>query len=146
MEVMEHKELGIELFNATWDLIDKPNRTEAENFEMINKAHASCYHWSQGGGTALNNARGEWQLSHVYALLGMGESALVHGKYSLDICLKNNIKDFDLAFGYESMARAYKVLNNIEKMNEYKKLALDTCKNIEKDEDRNYAEGEIVGI
>jgi hypothetical protein len=113
---------------------------------MINKAHASCYHWSQGGGTALNEGRGAWQLSHVYALLGMGESALVHGKHSLDICLKNNIKDLDLAFAYEAMARAYKVLNSIEKLNEYKTLALDSCKTIEKDEDRNYAEGEIGSI
>ncbi len=146
MDQSEHKKLGIELFNATWDLIDKSDRTETENFEMIHKAHASCYHWSMGGGTSLNEARGEWQVSRVYALLKMGEGALVHGKRSLDICLADGYADFDLAFGYEAVARAYAVLQDEENMKCYVQSALNACKDIKEEGDRKYALQEINGI
>ena len=36
---------------------------------MIHAAHASRYHWSQVG-TKANLARGEWQVSRVYTVLG----------------------------------------------------------------------------
>ena len=49
----EHKKLGIDLFNATWDLIDRNDRTPAQNLEMIHAAHASAYHWIKAGGTAV---------------------------------------------------------------------------------------------
>ena len=65
----QHKKLGIDLFNATWDLIDKADRTEAENFEMIHAAHASAYHWLKAGGDATNQAR-----SHSPARQAAGSS------------------------------------------------------------------------
>ena len=37
----QHRALGINLFNATWDLIVKPDRTPDENAEMMDRAHAS---------------------------------------------------------------------------------------------------------
>ena len=142
----DHKKLGIEYFNATWDLIDKSDRTEAEAFEMIHAAHASAYHWLKAGGGALNQARSQWQISRVYAILGMGESALKHGQHSLELCQNNGIGDFDLAFGYEAVARAYAVLGNEQAKAENKTLALAACEKIAKAEDRTYAEGEINSI
>ena len=44
-----HKQFGIDLFNATWDLMDKPVRTIEEDDEMIHGAHASRYHWGKVG-------------------------------------------------------------------------------------------------
>ena len=35
-------DLAITLFNETWELIDKKNRTEAETITMVHKAHTSC--------------------------------------------------------------------------------------------------------
>ena len=58
-----HKKLGIELFNYTWELLDKPQRTREEDDTMIHAAHASRFHWEKAGGTAVNLARGEWQVS-----------------------------------------------------------------------------------
>ena len=146
MTAEDHKKLGIELFNATWDLIDQPDRTEAEAFTMIHAAHASAYHWLMAGGSVLNQARSQWQISRVYAILGMGESALKHGQRSLDLCLANNVGDFDLAFGYEAAARAFAVLGNDSAKAENKSAALAACQAIAKTEDRIYAEGEINSI
>ena len=40
-----HRQLGVDLFNATWKLLDKPERTPGEVDTMIHTAHASAYHW-----------------------------------------------------------------------------------------------------
>lgn len=39
-----HRQLGIDLFNHTWELLDKPNRTRDEDDAMIHAAHASRFH------------------------------------------------------------------------------------------------------
>lgn len=125
------------LFNETWDLIDKKNRTEEETITMLHKAHASCYLWREAN-SPLHNARGEWQVSRVYSILGEGRLALLHGAYSLALCLDNNIGDFDLAFGYEAIARAYKVLGDEALQEEHKQLGLRACEQIADNGDRDY--------
>ena len=125
-EVMSLKEWhgkeAIENFNSTWDLIDKINRTHEDNLRMIHMAHASRYHWGFIG-EPVNLARGEWQISRVYSLLNMSESALLHAEESLRLCEENNICDFDLAFAYEALARAYSILNDSVNKEKYIKKA-----------------------
>jgi hypothetical protein len=101
---------------------------------------------AQGRGSTLHSARSQWQISRVYSILGMGESALLHGKRSLDLCLLNGIGDFDLAFGYEAVARAYAVLGNEKAKADNKNAALAACETIAKPEDRKYTESEINSV
>ena len=82
----------------------------------------------------------------MYAVLGMGESALVHAARSLALCMDNAIGGFDLAFGYEAVARAYSVLGNVLKTQEHKAAALAACEQIADGDDRVYAQGEISSI
>ena len=42
-------QLGVDLFNKTWTLMEKDDRTREEDDEMIHCAHASAYHWLQVG-------------------------------------------------------------------------------------------------
>ena len=130
-------DLAITLFNETWELIDKKNRTEAETITMLHKAHTSCYLWREAN-KPLNNARGEWQVSRVYSILGEGKLALLHGKSSLALCLDNEIGDFDLAFGYEAVARAYQALGEKALCEENKQLGLSACEAIADNDDRDY--------
>lgn len=140
-----HRKQAVENFNKTWDLIEKKERTKEEDFEMIHTAHASRFHWGLAG-TPLNNARGEWQISRVYSLLKMGDSALLHGERSLELCLQNNFGDFDLAFAYESVARAYMVKGEEAKMEEYFSLASKFAENIAKKDDKEYFISELNSI
>ena len=133
------------LFNETWDLIDQKDRTPADDALMLHKAHTSCYLW-RSAEKPVNHARGEWQVSHVYALLGFGAPALLHGRRSLDICLEHSIGGLDLAFGYEAVARAYMVLGDAAQAREFKRQGLAACEAIAEQDDRNYAAGEINGI
>ena len=94
------------MFNATWDLIVKKRRSAEEVDAMIGMAHASRYHWSVVGGSE-ELAVGEWQISHVYAVLDRPEPSLYHAQRCLEICERGKLGDFPLAYAYEALARAF---------------------------------------
>ncbi|TMW72053.1 hypothetical protein [Alteribacter natronophilus] len=140
-----HRKQAARSFNATWDLIEKQDRTPDDDLQMIHTAHASRFHWGEIG-TPLEFTRGEWQLSRVYALTGMGESALYHARHALEICLDHRIGDFDLAFAYEAMARACSTAGDRKRMKKYIAKAEEAAGKIEKQEDRDYFLSELATI
>ena len=139
----EHRKLGIEYFNKTWDYIDKQDRTEEDDLMMMNYTHASRLHWTLSEAPLLNIVRGEWQISHVYALLGMGESALKHAEFVHKHTLDQGFGDFDLVFAHECMAYAYKVLGDLEKMNHYLDLGYASIDQCEKQGDKDYCKSQL---
>jgi len=140
-----HKKQAMQCFNETWSLIDKTDRTREEDFKMIHMAHASRFHWGEVG-TPLHFLRGEWQISRVYALLSKGESARHHAEYCLELCLSNNIGDFDLAFAYEALARAHGISGHQAQKAQYLSLAKETAEQIAKPEDKAYLLGEFQSL
>jgi len=108
--VTDEKLLAAQLFNETWRLIEQQDRTRDDDDRMIHAAHASRFHWSQvPDATPAHLARGEWQISRVYAVLRRPEPALHHARRALDFCHDNGIGDFDLAFAHEALARAHAI-------------------------------------
>jgi DNA-binding transcriptional MerR regulator len=102
------RQLGVDLYNSTWTLLEKPDRSPAETDEMIHRAHTSRWHWARVGET-VNLARGEWLCSRVYATLGRGEPALWHARRCLEIneaLAPDQHEGWDLPSAYEAMARA----------------------------------------
>lgn len=130
-----HKQLGIELNQEVWKLLDKKNFTPEEEFALINAAHASLYHWSKAG-TAINIIRGEWLVSRVYAVLNNGPEALYHANNCLEICKKHKVEDFDLAYAYEGLARSFQILNQSEDFEKHKQLAVVTGESIKNLDDK----------
>jgi len=127
----QHKKLAIDLFNTTWSLIEQPFRTEEETDAMIHAAHASRYHWEQVFERDLCLlGRGEWQISHVYALLKMPDSALYHAKRYLAICEENGFGDWDIAYAHEAMARAYAAAGDREGFQKHYAMAQVLGENI----------------
>jgi hypothetical protein len=141
-EVKTHKKLGIDYFNATWALIDKPDRTPDDDYNMILTAQASRFHWGFAG-TQVEFQAGDWLIAKVYYLLGHKEECMFVAKRCLDICLRENIGGFNLAFAYESMARAFKLSGDMAKFEEYQKIALEKANLVEDKDDRNYTISEI---
>ena len=68
----EQRRLAAGLFNRVWELLEKADRTADDDDEMVNAAHASRYHWGETG-EPVHRARGDWQCSRVYAVLGRPE-------------------------------------------------------------------------
>jgi hypothetical protein len=67
---MNHRQLGVDLFNEVWRLME----TREDDERMLHAAHASAYHWAEAPECEpRNRARSEWQVSRVYSVLGRGE-------------------------------------------------------------------------
>jgi DNA-binding transcriptional MerR regulator len=145
--VSDARMLAAQLFNETWRLMEQEDRTRDDDDRMIHTAHASRYHWGQAPtGTPTNLARGEWQISRVYAVLGRAEPALHHARRVLDICQENGFGDFDLAFAYEALARAHAVGGDTAAAREYTDQALTAAEDIAGEEDRELVLADLETI
>jgi hypothetical protein len=140
-----HKRFAKDLFNLVWDLLDKADRTLEEDDRMIHAAHASRYHWGEIG-TPLEFERGEWQISRVYAVLNRPQAAIYHAHRCLGLCEANEIGDFDLAFAYEALARAYAVAGDSAMSEEYETLAEEAAEEIEDEANREYFLSELATV
>ncbi len=140
-----HRIFAINLFNLTWEIIDKADKSQADKDAMINQAHASLYHWSQVGGE-LNLQRGEWMVSHVYALLSRAEPAEYHATRCLELTTQHNFTDFDLFYAYEAMARAMQLIGNIAEYKKYYELAKKSIEQVKQNGDKNQCIADLAGL
>jgi DNA-binding transcriptional MerR regulator len=136
------RKLAITLFNGVWDLLEKENRTEADDARMLHQAHASCYHWMRVG-EPMNHATGEWQCSRVYAVLGRAEPALFHARKVLEICRREGIGDFGLGYAYEALARASAVAGDADEAHRWAELARSASTDIANDVDKEIFMGDL---
>ncbi|HEY8667635.1 MAG TPA: hypothetical protein VIL86_13285, partial [Tepidisphaeraceae bacterium] len=79
-----HRWFAVELNNLCWELVEKPDRTQAENERMIHAAHAACFHWLEAG-TPLNHLRAQVLLATAYAKAGLAEAAVRHAERTLSL-------------------------------------------------------------
>jgi hypothetical protein len=102
--VSEERQRGVDLFNEVWRLME----SREDDDRMLHAAHASRFYWGEAEESAPENlARGEWQISRVYTVLGRSEPAVWHARRCLEHCEQNGIGDWDLAYAYEGLARAH---------------------------------------
>lgn len=131
---------GIEFNNAIWTLLDKKDRTEAENHEMINLAHASLLHWSRSPkGTKANLQRGEYMIANVHTFIGNKDQALYYANRCLKLTqdYKSEMADFDIAYAYLIMARALALAGNKEEGLKYLDLAKKATEEIKDKDDKD---------
>ena len=74
----------------------------------------------------------------MYAILGKSDEALSYAQETLKITEENNLKDFDLAYAYESMARAHSIANNQSESKEWYKRAKVAGDLIANEKDKEY--------
>ena len=143
VDAATHRQLGVDLYNSTWTLLEKADRTAAETDEMIHRAHASRWHWARVGSDA-NLARGEWLCSRVYATLGRGEPALWHARRCVEIDEASaNVEPWDLPSAYEAMARASFVAGDAVAGREWKAKAVAAVAAIPEADDREIIEQDL---
>ena len=116
---------------------------DAARREAVDAAHASQWHWSYVGG-ALESQRGEWLLSHVYALIGDGPAAVRHARRCWDITEAEGFEDFDGAYGREALARAYAVIGDTKAAADWRDRATKAGALIADDEDREIFESDLA--
>lgn len=138
------RKLAAHLFNETWHLIEKPDRTAEENILMIHSAHASRYHW-QSVGDSSHKAIGEWQISRVYSLLRLSDPALYHARVCLEICETQSFSPFLTGCAHEAMARALS-FNDKTSARLHHQTASELAMLVQDPEDRGILECDLKSI
>ena len=68
----EHRAWGVRTNGRVWELLELPARTDDETRELIDAAHASCWHWRQGGdycvGEFFRAGRAAYVASDLFAV------------------------------------------------------------------------------
>ena len=145
LDATTERQVAVDLFNHVWTLLETPDRTSMQDDEMLHAAHASRHHWGKVG-KPVNLVRGEWQCSRVYAVLGRPEPALWHARRCVALCEEHGIGDFDIAFGWEAIARAEAVAGNHQAAAEALGRARGLAGDIAEDEDRELLESDLATI
>jgi aryl-alcohol dehydrogenase-like predicted oxidoreductase len=70
--------------------------------------------------------------------------ALYHARRCLDQCLANGIRDFDLAYAYEGMARAHAYAGQAAEARRFHQLAEQTGRLIAEEEDRQLFHNDLA--
>ena len=141
------RKLAADLFNHVWTFLETANRSPDQDDELLHAAHASRYHWGEPGvGEPVNLARGEWQVSRVYAVLGRPEPALWHGRRCLALVEEHGLSPFDGGAAYEAIARAYLAAGDLAEGAAWKARAVDALDQIEDADDREILESDLATL
>ena len=140
-----HRFCAVELFHRTQALLESDVRSVDEVAAMIAMAHASRWHWSVVG-APVNLARGSWQISRVYAVLGRGDAARVHAECYLAECEENDLSEFDRAFAHEAIARACGALGNAEGLATHVQYGLAAAEQVADDSEREWVRRNLATV
>jgi hypothetical protein len=139
----DHRELGRSLNGLVWQLLARHDRTQEDDARMVDAAHASQYHWRVAGGPPAT--RGEWLVSHVYAVLGRAEPALHHARRCLELAgAEPGVADFDHAYAAEAMARALACAGDLDQAAAWQARAAAAGAAVADDEDREIFTGDLT--
>lgn len=147
LDPAEHRRLGAGLYNYTWTLMEKDDRSPDETDQMIHAVHASAFHWRQIG-NAANRSRSEWICSRVYSVLGQAEPALWHARRCLDLVEAGGegFEDWERGSALEAVARASAVAGDRAESDRYRALAQAELPKIAEADDREVLEKDLASI
>ena len=140
-----HRALGAGLYNRTWQLLEREDRTPDEDDELVHTAHASAWHWRQAS-KGVQRARGEWLCARVYAVLGRGPAAVAHARRCLELLDAGpaGAEDWDRAAASEAMARALAVAGDEHGAARWRARTIAALEAISDPEDRAVIEQDLA--
>lgn len=141
----ERRRMAVDLFNDTWSLMERRDRSADDDLRMLHMAHASRFLWGEVG-EPQHRARGEWQVSRVNTVLGRPDPAMFHARACLRICEEHGIGDWDIAFAHEAVARAAMVAGDATTAASHLARARELGERIADPEDRNLLEQDLATI
>jgi len=139
-----HRHFAKSFNGRVWELLQKPDRSQAEEEEMLYAAYACTYHWMFAG-SAVHQQRGEWLISRVHVTMNHPQEAVRHAErcFELTESHKNLMSDFDLAYAYEGLARAQALSGRLEEARHYYQLAQHAGDAIQDVEDKSIFQGDL---
>ena len=142
----EHRILGVNYFNAAWELIDLPSRTPAQDLDMVTLACASRQHWHEAGGTDENLAVADWQVAHAASLAGWSGIALSFARACVDRVSASDVPTWMKASAHEGLARAHAAAGDRASYEAEAARCRELLAQVDGDEDRTLIQNQLDSI
>jgi len=136
---------AVDLFNATWDLLDSESRTAEDDRMMLGAALASRLHWRHVG-EPKNFSVSDWQVSRVFSVLGDVVRAKEYGQSALDIAAEYGLGPFYVGYAEEALARAAALEGDEEQLQHWMARAKASLDDIEDDDAKELLNADLDAI
>lgn len=140
-----HQKYGATLFNRSWELIERADRTADEDAEMLLAAATSRWHWGQIGGPEEITG-GDWQVAHVSSLLGFGDLARFFAERNLRVATDEQWDGWRLASAHEGMARACSAAGDVDGRERHLARAQEALDREPDDENRQVIAEQLASV
>jgi ADP-ribose pyrophosphatase YjhB (NUDIX family) len=137
--------LAITQFNATWELVELPDRTPEQALEMVALACSSRSLWETVG-TDENLAIADWQVAHVASLAGWPDVALAFATAAEARARTAELPTWLRASTCEGMARAHAAAGNAPAFEEWSRRAAALLERVADEEDRELVAAQLASI
>lgn len=140
-----HRRMAVELFNRTWELLDEPNRTPAQDREMLGAALGSHYHWARVGDDK-NFAISDWQVARTLAVIGEADLAQKFAEMALRRAVDSNLGPFLVGCGHEGLARVAALNGDEHALDNHLARADDLLSVIDDQEERDLLKADLDSL
>jgi hypothetical protein len=145
MSEIDHRTIGVETYNRCWDLLERDDRSQDDDFELLALAFTSRYHWSFAGGPEQWTVS-DWMVSRAAADIGEGSLALAFALRANSAAQEFDAPDWLIASTAEGLARAYAAFGNEVARDEWIVTALSLVEAIADDEDRDLIASQLASV
>ena len=139
------RELAVSYYNATWELIEKPERSPEDDREMLLLACASRQLWGDIGGP-IELATGDWHVAHVASLLGESSLALAFAASAYERASTQGVPSWLVASTCEGLARAHATAGHLSECDAWIVRANEYLAQVDEQEDREIITSQIASI
>jgi tetratricopeptide (TPR) repeat protein len=134
-----HSHFAVAYNQAVWKHLENEERSQEDTQTMIHSAHASLMHWAASSKAhPMHHARALYLLATVYTAANRYAEAIFYAKACSDYTdlHKSELRDFDLAYMYLALGRAYALDNQRLASMEYFTLSRQAGNQIADEEDK----------
>lgn len=139
------RELAVQYYNQTWDLIDQSGRTPEDDRQMLTTAMASRALWAGVGGQE-QWITGDWQVAHVAALTGHADLALEFASAAFERAAQADVPLWLKASTCEGLARAHAAAGHEAERDAWVLKARELLQQVDDADDRAVIEGQLATV
>jgi hypothetical protein len=142
---VDHRKTAAESYNHCWDLLEREDRSQDDDIELLTSAFVSRYFWSLAGGPE-QWAVSDWMVSRAAAAIGEGSLSLTFALRANSAVREFDAPDWLVASAAEGLARAYAALGNDQERDEWLRSSANLVEAVADDESRELIASQLASV
>lgn len=145
METDDHRRAAAAAYNRCWELLERDQRNDDEDDELLTSAFASKYHWARAGGRE-ELVTSDWMVSRAAGAVGEPALAVRFALCANDAAQEPRTSDWLVASTAEGLARAYAAAGDVERSMVWRTVAERLVERIADEDDRAIIASQVATL